>query len=114
MSDDATPEFLPHHARPSVTVDMVILTILDGGLSLLLVERGGPPFQGQLALLSDKNFLEQYYKNEFDLGPNQETFAYLAWQRRNFGATALVQDRLARSWVGEAGASRMALGRIMP
>ena len=34
-------------------------------------------FQGQLAYLSDKNFLEQFYKQEFDLGPNQETFAYL-------------------------------------
>ncbi len=58
-------------------------------------------FQGQLALLSDKNFFEQFYKNEFDTGPNQETFAYLAWQRRNFGATLLVEDRVARQWVGE-------------
>src|SRR5262249_18370968 len=31
----------------------------------------------QLSLLSDKNFLEQYYKPEFDLAPNQETFVYL-------------------------------------
>ena len=61
-------------------------------------------FQGQLALLSDKNFLEQYYKNEFDTGPNQETFAYLAWQRRNFGATALVEDRIGRQWMGETNA----------
>jgi hypothetical protein len=58
-------------------------------------------FQGQLGLLSDKNFLEQYYKNEFDMGPNQETFAYLTWQRRNFGASALVEDRFARQWVTE-------------
>ena len=55
-------------------------------------------FQGQLALLSDRNFFEQYYKNEFDLGPNQETFAYLAWQRRNFGATLLAEDRIGRQW----------------
>ncbi|AMV28159.1 Organic solvent tolerance protein [Gemmata sp. SH-PL17] len=59
----------------------------------------GTYFQGQFAYLSDKNFLEQYYKNEFDMGPNQETFAYLTWQRRNFGASALVQDRLNREWV---------------
>src|SRR5262249_14590338 len=39
-------------------------------------------FQGQLSMLSDMNFLEQYYKSEFDFGPNQETFAYLAWSRR--------------------------------
>lgn len=43
-------EFLPQVTRPSVTVDMVILTILDGALSVLLVERGGAPFQGELAL----------------------------------------------------------------
>jgi 8-oxo-dGTP diphosphatase len=43
-------EFLPDVSRPSVTVDMVVLTILDGALSVLVVERGGAPFQGQLAL----------------------------------------------------------------
>jgi hypothetical protein len=58
-------------------------------------------FQGQFAALSDKNFLEQYYKTEFDMGPNQETFAYLAWQRRNFGANALIEDRVTRQWVTE-------------
>ncbi len=58
-------------------------------------------FQGQIAALSDKNFLEQFYKNEFDTGPNQETFAYLAWQRRNFGATALAEGRFTRQWVSE-------------
>lgn len=58
-------------------------------------------YQGQLAYLSDKNFLEQYYKNEFDTGPNQETFAYLSWARRNLGASALVEYRLDRAWVSE-------------
>lgn len=58
-------------------------------------------FQGQVAYLSDKNFLEQFYKNEFDLGPNQETFAYLAWQQRNFGATVLAEQRFDRGWVTE-------------
>jgi hypothetical protein len=57
-------------------------------------------FQGQLAWLSDVNFFEQYYKNEFDIGPNQETFAYLTWQRRNFGANVLAEDR-NRQWVSE-------------
>lgn len=55
-------------------------------------------FQGQLGLLSDKNFLEQYYKNEFDLGPNQETFAYLAWQQRTYGASLLAQQRIGQQW----------------
>jgi hypothetical protein len=35
------------------------------------------------------------------VGPNHETFAYLAWQRRNFGANVLVEDRLNRIWVDE-------------
>ncbi len=42
--------FLPEVVRPSVTVDMVILTILDSALSLLLVDRGVDPFKGKLAL----------------------------------------------------------------
>ena len=58
-------------------------------------------FQGQVAYLSDKNFLEQYYKNEFDLGPNQETFAYLTWNRGNSWASGLAEVRLERPWVPE-------------
>ena len=42
--------FLPEVARPSVTVDMLVFTLLEGALSLLLVERGLPPFEGRLAL----------------------------------------------------------------
>lgn len=34
----------------AVTVDVVALTIRDGGLHVLLVRRGGPPFAGQWAL----------------------------------------------------------------
>jgi hypothetical protein len=58
-------------------------------------------FQGQVAYLSDKNFLEQYYKNEFDLGPNQETFAYLSWNAGNWWASGLANVRLERPWVPE-------------
>jgi 8-oxo-dGTP diphosphatase len=36
--------------RPSVTVDIVALTIIDAGLRVLLVKRGEPPFLGQWAL----------------------------------------------------------------
>jgi 8-oxo-dGTP diphosphatase len=36
--------------RPSVTVDLVVLTILDGVLSILLVARGEHPFKGRWAL----------------------------------------------------------------
>ena len=36
--------------RPSVTVDVVALTIQDGGLRVLLIKRGEPPFRGRWAL----------------------------------------------------------------
>jgi hypothetical protein len=57
-------------------------------------------YQGQLSLLSDKNFLEQYYKPEFDTDLNQESYAYLKWQRGVFAATGLFKPRL-RDWVTE-------------
>lgn len=60
----------------------------------------GFDFQGQFSYLSDKNFLEQYYKQEFDMGPNQETFAYLKWQDANWAGTILAQPNL-RDWVNE-------------
>jgi 8-oxo-dGTP diphosphatase len=42
----------PEWQSPSVllTVDLVILTLREGSLQLLLVERGGKPYAGQLAL----------------------------------------------------------------
>lgn len=38
------------YARPSVTIDLAIFTVLDSDLKVLLVERAGPPFQGCWAL----------------------------------------------------------------
>jgi len=38
------------YPRPSVTVDLVIFTVLDGDLKVLLIERGGHPFKGWWAL----------------------------------------------------------------
>jgi hypothetical protein len=70
-------------------------------------------FQGQLAWLSDKNFLEQYYKQEFDHGPNQETFAQLAWINRNFWAAGLVEYRLDRQWAEETQWLPRLDGRVM-
>ena len=58
-------------------------------------------YQGQVSYLSDPNFLEQYYKFEFDMGPNQETFSYLKWQEGNLAATILAQPNLDRPWVTE-------------
>lgn len=36
--------------RPSVTVDVVVLTLLEGRLAALVIRRGAPPFEGALAL----------------------------------------------------------------
>jgi hypothetical protein len=58
-------------------------------------------FQGQLAYLSDKNFLEQYYKLESDTAPNQETFANLTWQRNNWWLSGLIEPHFDRPWVPE-------------
>jgi hypothetical protein len=58
-------------------------------------------YQGQFSYLTDKNFLEEYYKQEFDLGPNQETFAYLTWNHNNFWASGLVAPRFDRPWIEE-------------
>ena len=38
------------HPHPAVTTDVVVFTIRDQRLQLLLVRRGGPPFQGCWAL----------------------------------------------------------------
>ena len=38
------------YPRPCVTVDLVILTILDADLKLLLIRRETPPHRGALAL----------------------------------------------------------------
>src|SRR5581483_6696592 len=60
----------------------------------------GFTLQSQVAPLSDKNFLEQYFKNEFDTGFNQETFAYLKQQQGNWAWSLLVQQDI-RNWVTE-------------
>jgi hypothetical protein len=56
--------------------------------------------QWQINALSDKNFLEQYYKTEFDNEYNQQTFLYVKQQRDNWAWTALVEPRI-RNWVTE-------------
>jgi hypothetical protein len=60
----------------------------------------GFSIQTQVSALSDKNFLEQYYKPEFDQDVNQETYLYLKEQRDNWAVTALAEARIRR-WVDE-------------
>lgn len=45
-----TAKFRYDYARPSVTVDMVVFTVVDFDLKVLLIERGKDPFAGHWAL----------------------------------------------------------------
>ncbi len=52
---DRDKEFLDRYrpdafARPSVAVDVAVMTVKDGELRVLLVQRGEPPFKGSWAL----------------------------------------------------------------
>ncbi len=59
----------------------------------------GFSYQGMIALISDRNFLPQYYLNEYLTGLNQETYAYLK-QQQNFWAWTLLGDvRVDMPWV---------------
>lgn len=58
--------------------------------------------QTGFAYLTDKNYLEEYYKQEFDHGPNQETFAFLSGSRGQFYGSVLAQGGLERAWITEA------------
>jgi len=55
----------------------------------------------QVEHLSDKNFLEQFFKQEFDQQPNQETFAYAQAGAGNAYASGLLEQRFDRPWVTE-------------
>jgi hypothetical protein len=52
--------------------------------------------QFELSYLCDKNFLEQYWRDEFDAGKEQETLVYAKKQRDNWAFTALLKYRLNR------------------
>jgi hypothetical protein len=53
----------------------------------------------QTTYISDKNILELLYKNEFDTGMNQQTFAFINGEVGNLGGSLLVQDRFERPFV---------------
>jgi hypothetical protein len=72
----------------------------------------GWQFMGQLSLLSDKNFLEQYYKPEFDLETSQESFVYLNKHAEFLGGSLLVEPRM-RSWVTETAWLPRAEGQVV-
>ncbi len=49
MTSPAAPFSLDTVVRPSVTVDVVVVTFVDDALRALVIRRGAPPFQGALA-----------------------------------------------------------------
>lgn len=44
------PRYEYEYPRPLLTADVVAVAEIDGALSVLLIERGNPPFQGRWAL----------------------------------------------------------------
>ncbi|NQU76301.1 MAG: LPS assembly protein LptD, partial [Planctomycetes bacterium] len=50
--------------------------------------------QAELSYLSDRNFLERYYRDEYYTGKDQDTLLYAKKQRDNWAITGLVQGRL--------------------
>ena len=55
----------------------------------------------QVEHLSDKNFMEQFFKAEFDQLPNQETFAYAQAGAGHLYGSALLEQRFDRPWATE-------------
>ncbi|MFO0880347.1 MAG: hypothetical protein U0840_23630 [Gemmataceae bacterium] len=52
----------------------------------------------QMSLLSDRNFLEQYFKREFDSDPNQANFLFVKQQQDNWAWYAVGQPRTS-NWI---------------
>lgn len=71
----------------------------------------GFTFQSQLGAYTDKNFYEQYFKNEFDNDPNQWTFMYLKQQQNNWSWDLWGQAHI-RNWVTETNWLPKAEGRL--
>ncbi|HTU90786.1 MAG TPA: hypothetical protein VMF69_11975, partial [Gemmataceae bacterium] len=53
---------------------------------------------GQLSPVSDRNFIEQYYKRVWDLDPNFDSFLFVKEQQNSWAWSVLAEPRL-RNWV---------------
>jgi len=60
----------------------------------------GMTFKSQISALSDRNFQEQFFKQEFDNDINQSTIFNLRQQKGAFGYNILAEPRI-RNWVNE-------------
>lgn len=58
----------------------------------------GFSFMGQLSPVSERNFIEQYYKRPWDIDPNFDTFLYVRQQQNNWEWYVEGRPRL-RNWV---------------
>ena len=56
--------------------------------------------QMKVSAISDRNFLEQYFMNEWLSGPNQETYLTGGVRRDNYAVTALTEVNI-RNWITE-------------
>lgn len=68
--------------------------------------------QAALGLVSDQNFIEQYYLNDWLTDYNQETFLYVKQQQDIWAWSILAEPRL-RPWITEAAALPRADGWLL-
>src|SRR5260370_12787579 len=61
----------------------------------------GFPFQTQVAYVSDRNFLEAYYKPEWDTDVNENTYFYVKQQDDYWAWTGYVDERIRRPGMPE-------------
>ncbi len=55
-------------------------------------------FMAQISPVSDRNFIEEYYKRAWDLDPNFDTFLFVKQQRNSWAWSAILEPRL-RPWI---------------
>lgn len=117
------------YPRPSVTVDVVLLTVLDGAVHVLLARRPAQPFRGQWSLVGtfldidetlddtaaralrlkaglDEVFLEQLYTfGGLDRDPRTRVLSVAYY--------ALVEPRRLQAAVGADGGATLRLARVI-
>src|SRR5207244_3036875 len=57
--------------------------------------------ESQTSVVSDRNYLEAFYKRDWDTDLDQNSFLYIKQQGTNWAWTALADSRGGRAWVTE-------------
>jgi hypothetical protein len=86
---NGVPAFIPFRGRVNVRHMQSFLHEDDDP-----IEEGDFRLQLEAAYLSDRYFLEEYYKRLFEVGQDQETLAYLIRQRENWAWTVWTEANL--------------------